>query len=176
MKEEDLQFISQKGEGYRVDITSPGDLPKGVTLKNLGEVSVPRNRIIADLVLRTGLIDKLGTGIKRMRVMMKEHELKKPAFEELDELFKVTFFGPGEDILELIPEKKGEDLREIGLNKRQIEALALMVNEGKQLTNREYRERFKISKATAYRDLKKLVEEGFVEERGKGRSKNYSAI
>lgn len=49
-----------------------------MTLENLGEVSVPRNSLIADLVLRTGLIDKLGTGIKRMKAMMKDHGLEGP--------------------------------------------------------------------------------------------------
>lgn len=52
-----------------------------MTLENLGEVSVPRNSLIADLVLRTGLIDKLGTGIKRMKAMMKDHGLEEPQWE-----------------------------------------------------------------------------------------------
>ena len=157
----------------RVEVVSPGSLPEGVTLENLGEVSVPRNRIIADLVLRTGLIDKLGTGIKRMKEMMKEHGLEEPEFEELDEVFKVTLYGPGEEILELIPEKEGEDLREKGLNERQIEALRLMVNEGKSLTNKEYRQKFDISRQTATRDLTELEEKDFVVGKGKGRSKHY---
>lgn len=160
----------------RIEIISPGELPDGVTLDNLGEISVPRNRIIADLVLRTGLIDKLGTGIKRMKEMMKDHGLKEPKFEELDEVFKVTLFGPEEEILDLIPEKEGEDLREKGLNDRQIEVLRDIVNRKRKITNKEYREQFDISKATAYRDLKELVEKGFIETAGEGRSKHYSAL
>jgi len=144
-----------------------------VTLENLGEVSVPRNRLIADMVLRTGLIDKLGTGIKRMRAMMREHGLGEPKFEELDEIFKVTLFVPEDEILDLIPEKGGEDLREKGLNERQIEALRVMVNENKSLTNKEYRQQFDISRQTATRDLTELEEKGFVVGKGKRRSKHY---
>lgn len=158
----------------RIAIVSPGELPNGVTLENLGEVSVPRNRLIADMVLRTGLIDKLGTGIKRMRAMMREHGLEEPKFEELDEIFKVTLFGPEDEILDLIPEKGGEDLREKGLNERQIEALRVMVNENKSLTNKEYRQQFDISRQTATRDLTELEEKGFVVGKGQGRSKHYT--
>jgi predicted HTH transcriptional regulator len=39
-----------------------------VALETLGEMSVPRNNLVTDLVLRTGLIEKLGTGIQRMRL------------------------------------------------------------------------------------------------------------
>ncbi len=157
----------------RIEIVSPGALPDGVTLENLGEISVPRNRLIADLVLRTGLIDKLGTGIKRMRTMMREHGLEEPKFEELDEIFKVTLFGPEDEILDLIPEKGGEDLREKGLNERQIEALRLIVNERKSLTNKDYRQKFDISRQTATRDLTELEEKNFVVGKGKRRSKHY---
>ncbi|MFB6088687.1 MAG: DeoR family transcriptional regulator, partial [Candidatus Aenigmatarchaeota archaeon] len=68
-----------------------------------------------------------------------------------------------------------KDLREKGLNERQIEVLREMVNREREITNKEYRERFDISKATAYRDLKELVERGFIESGGEGRSKHYSA-
>jgi len=43
--------------------------------------------------------------------------------------FAVTFYGPGDRILDLIPEEGVTDLRALGLNERQIEALRLMVNE-----------------------------------------------
>jgi len=44
--------------------------------------------------------------------------LEEPKFEEKDEIFKVTLFGPGGNILDLIPENEGEDLRESGLSER----------------------------------------------------------
>ena len=78
----------------------------------------------------------------------------------------MTFFGPGERILDLIPRAGVTDLRELGLNERQIEALRLMVNEGRELSNKEYREVFGISRPTAARDLK-LVETGWIQETGK---------
>jgi predicted HTH transcriptional regulator len=77
-------------------------------------------------------IEKWGTGIARMRRLMREHGLAEPHLEDLDDFFAVTFYGPGDDILDLIPEAGVTDLRALGLNERQIEALRLMVNEAIQ--------------------------------------------
>jgi len=110
-----------------------------------------------------------------MRRLMREHGLAEPVFEELGSFFAVTFYGPVERILDLIPEEGVVDLRALGLNERQIEALRLMVNEGRELSNKEYREMFGVSRPTSARDLSKLVETGWIQEIGKGRSLRYAA-
>ncbi len=51
----------------------------------------------------------------------------------------MTFWGPGDRILDLVPRIGVVDLRGLGLNERQIEALRLMVNEGAEFTNQAYR-------------------------------------
>ena len=45
-----------------------------------------------------------GTGIARMRRLMREHGLAEPHLEDLDDFSAVTFYGPGDRILDLIPE------------------------------------------------------------------------
>ena len=87
----------------------------------------------------------------------------------------MTFPGPGEHILDLIPEEGVTDLRALGLNERQIKALALMVNEKRTFTNREYCQQFGISIPTATRDLRKLVAVGQAVQVGQGRSTRYVA-
>ena len=67
------------------------------------------------------------------------------------------------------------DLRALGLNKRQIEALRLMVNEGQELSNADYRRLFQVSKNTASRDLQALVKTGWVKIKGTGRGTRYRA-
>jgi predicted HTH transcriptional regulator len=101
--------------------------------------------------------------------------LPEPVFQEVGQTFKVTFQGPGDHILDLIPEEGVTDLRALGLNERQIEALRLMVNEGRTLTNREYRQLFNVDDATAFRDLSKLVQVGQAKTVGGGRSRLYQA-
>jgi hypothetical protein len=87
---------------------------------------------------RIRYIEGWNTGILRMRRWMREHGLPEPVFEEIGQTFRVTFHGPGDNILDLIPEEGVTDLRTLGLNERQIEALRLMVNERYTFTNREY--------------------------------------
>jgi len=160
----------------RIEVNSPGGLPPGVTLANIERKHVLRNSLIANYLYDIFYIEKWGTGIARMRRLMREHGLAEPHLEELDGFFAVTFYGPGDRILDLIPEEGVTDLRTLGLNERQIEALRLMVNEGKELSNADYRQLFKVSKNTATRDLQALVETGWVKAQGTGKGTHYRAV
>jgi ATP-dependent DNA helicase RecG len=51
----------------RVEIYNPGGLPKGLTAKDFGRRSVCRNPRIAGLLLRCNYIEKMGSGIERIR-------------------------------------------------------------------------------------------------------------
>ncbi|MFC1590269.1 ATP-binding protein [Candidatus Omnitrophota bacterium] len=75
----------------RVEIENPGRLLSGVTVKSLDKASVRRNPIIADLFHRMGKVERLGSGIKRMRDLMREAGLKEPVFE-VDPFFRVIFY------------------------------------------------------------------------------------
>jgi ATP-dependent DNA helicase RecG len=159
----------------RLEVQSPGRLPAPLTLDTLGEEYALRNKLIAELLFNIRYIERWNTGILRMRRWMREHGLPEPVFQEVGQTFKVTFQGPGDHILDLIPEEGVTDLRALGLNERQIEALRLMVNEGRTLTNREYRQLFNVDDATAFRDLSKLVQVGQAKTVGGGRSRLYQA-
>lgn len=53
----------------RIEILSPGGLPIGINEREYlsGRISVPRNRIIADIFFRLHIIEKLATGIRRIK-------------------------------------------------------------------------------------------------------------
>ncbi len=159
----------------RIEVQSPGRLPAPLTLDTLGEEYALRNRVIAELLFNIRYIERWNTGIRRMRQLMRAHGLPEPIFQEIGQTFRVTFLGPGDNILDLIPEAGVTDLRALGLNERQVQALALMVNEGRELTNREFREMFGVAKNTALRDLDGLVRTGWVRQVARGRSSGYLA-
>jgi len=159
----------------RIEINSPGGLPPGVNLANLERAHVLRNPLLANYLYDIFYIEKWGTGIARMKSLMSEHGLAEPKFEDLGEFFAVTFYGPGERILELIPEEGVTDLKAMGLNERQAEALGKMINEGHEFTNTSYRERFNVSKNTATRDLQALLDTGWVKTTGVGKGTRYGA-
>lgn len=159
----------------RIEVNSPGGLPPGVTLTNIERQHVLRNPLIANYLYDIFYIEKWGTGITRMRQLMREYGLVEPRLEDLGDFFAVTFYGPGDHILDLIPEEGVTDLRTLGLNERQIEALRVMVNEGQELSNVAYRQMFDVSKNTATRDLQSLVETGWVKVQGTGKGTRYRA-
>jgi predicted HTH transcriptional regulator len=123
-------------------------------------------------------MEKFGTGIGKMKKIMKEYGLPVPKFAEEGDFFVVRFYGPAEKILDLvpsIPKEKQLDLRELGLNNRQIEALRVMVNEGQRITTIKYCQLFKVSRNTAYLDLNDLTQKELIIAKGKGRSLYYIA-
>ena len=77
----------------RVEITNPGGLPRGLKPEEFGTRSVTRNPNIVSLLHRLGLIEKMGTGINRMRNWMAEAGLK-PLVFSFTTFFTVTFLRP----------------------------------------------------------------------------------
>ena len=77
----------------RIDITNFGGLPKGLKPEDFGKKSVLRNPNIADLLHRIEYIEKMGTGIKKIRKLMREAGLKPPKFE-FTTFFTATFPRP----------------------------------------------------------------------------------
>ena len=74
----------------RIDISNPGGLVKGMSPKDLGKKSVLRNPNIASLLHRAGYIEKMGTGVTKMRKLMRGAGLLPPLFES-GYFFTVTF-------------------------------------------------------------------------------------
>ena len=65
----------------QVEISNPGSLPHGMTLEDFGKKSITRNPTIASLLHHIHYIEKMGTGINRMREACKEAGIPEPEFE-----------------------------------------------------------------------------------------------
>ncbi len=77
----------------RVEISDPGGLPPGLKRSELGHKSVHRNPLIADLFHRMGEVEKVGSGIKRMREAAKAAGVPAPQFEATG-FFTITYRKP----------------------------------------------------------------------------------
>ncbi len=80
----------------RIEVSSPGGLPKGITLADLGQKSVRRNALIADMLHRIDFIEKAGTGIKRIRDEAREQGCPEPTFSETG--FVTATFYPNPEV------------------------------------------------------------------------------
>ncbi|MBI1849412.1 MAG: transcriptional regulator, partial [Planctomycetes bacterium] len=80
----------------RIEVSSPGGLPKGMTLSDLGRKSIRRNTLIADLLHRIDFIEKAGTGIRRIREEARAGGYPEPEFEKTR--FVTAVFRPKPEV------------------------------------------------------------------------------
>jgi len=154
----------------RIEITNPGGLVKGLRPEDFGKKSVLRNPNIAALLHRIRYIEKMGTGIAKIRKLMKGAKLSPPKFD-FGTFFTVTFKRPvaktlflsentdalNDVIYDAITEPTNEPINE-PIKKRLASELSYLCQSG-FLTLAILQKLFGISRATAKRDiviLKKL--------------------
>ncbi|MDP2856290.1 MAG: ATP-binding protein [bacterium] len=77
----------------RIEIWSPGLLPRELNLAHIETEcrSIPRNKKIAELFFKVGLIENWGTGFTRMISNCKTNGNPRPVFEEKAGAFVITF-------------------------------------------------------------------------------------
>ena len=71
-------------------IHNPGGLVSWLNPEDFGKLSKTRNSIIASLLSRTIYVEKLGTGIKRIKEAMSKDNLPKPEFSDRVHYFFIT--------------------------------------------------------------------------------------
>jgi ATP-dependent DNA helicase RecG len=158
----------------RVEITNPGGLPKGITSENFGTLSVTRNPVIASLLHRIHYIERMGTGISRIRNAMTVAGLEELVFN-FQKFFKVTF---KRDI------NVGKDVGKVGLYVgKENETTELIVSdivaktynvikENKTITIPELSKSLNVTERQVQRIIKKLRDKMLLERKG-GRKQGY---
>lgn len=75
----------------RIEIVSPGGLPSGITEDEYlaGKLSVLRNRTLANVFYRLGIVEIFGTGILRIRQLYEE-ALRQPDLEVSENAIKIV--------------------------------------------------------------------------------------
>ena len=141
-------------------IWNDGQLPDNWTVSYLlkKHASKPYNPDIANTLFRSGYIESWGRGIEKMMNYCKEAGIPEPNYSFEGSDFLVEF---RKDIYHK------EYLTELGLNERQIKAV-LFVKENGKVTNSEYQDLCKVSRATSTRDLTELVEKELISMKGTG--------
>ncbi len=134
----------------RVEIWNSGTLPPNLSIDDLKKphASHPNNHLLAGVLYLADYIQQAGSGTLEMVKQGKDHGLPEPEFVSVRNLEFKTILS--RDIYtEAV-------LNRLGLNERQLRAVKY-VKEREQITNKQYQELNKVSKATATRELSKLV-------------------
>jgi ATP-dependent DNA helicase RecG len=154
----------------RVEIENPGGLPSGVTMQSLGKSSVRRNPIIADLFHRMGKVERMGSGIDRMRDLMRDAGLKEPVFET-DNFFRVIFYRNPRYSLK----KTGDAVEKTvvkTVEKTVVKILAL-IKDNPKITQRELMVETGLTQRGVEWNLRKLKDEGVIHRIGSARSGHW---
>jgi ATP-dependent DNA helicase RecG len=142
-----------------IDIENPGGLHGGLTIENLGQRSVRRNRLIADLLHRAGFIERVGSGFDRMRHAL-ENNNNPPMEISVSNFFNIRFY------------RRAKTTAELALSSRQMQIYYLF-QEHHQLTKNSIAQALAVSGDTVLRELKILTENGLIYKSGTGKAIIY---
>ncbi|MDZ7704217.1 MAG: putative DNA binding domain-containing protein [Trueperaceae bacterium] len=160
----------QKG----LSITSPGGFVEGVHLDNLLTTSPkPRNRPLADVFKRLGLVERMGRGIARIFAEVLGYGRPAPSYEGSTRDSVKVFIPSGEaDIafVRLIMETR--ERYQYPVDWRHLLILRRVADEG-ELTTREASNLIQNDEVVTRSLLEAMVELGLLEPRGTKRSRVY---
>ena len=157
----------------RMEFFNPGQLPEGMSLEQIisgSYDSSPRNKQIAALFKEAGIIEKYGSGIKRVQQAMRSLGAKDPEFELIGNTFKVTLYP--------MDSKAGEGVNE-GVNggvKGGVNSLLTLIRENEGKRTPFFASALQTSEKNIERWLKHLKKKGAVEFRDAPKSGGYHII
>lgn len=174
----------------RIEIENPGGIPAGLAPKDFGKASVRRNLVIADLFHRMGKVERIGSGIKRMRDLMAEAGLQRPFFETTS-FFRAVFLrnpeyalkqAPGENSREKLGERLGDKLVE-KLVERLVEKLGEneakichFLKTGKYSTIKSLAAAIGISTTAVGKNIAKLKKKGVIRRVGPDKGGHWEVL
>lgn len=159
----------------RLEVTSPGMLLNGVSIKKMKEgYSKPRNRAIASAFSYMKIIEKWGSGIPRILRECSEYGLPEPEFIDFDGDFRVNMYRQ-------LPEKdwshtddtKNDTNDTISENDTKILNL---IRENPSITQAELKEKLQVSIVTVKRLMADLQKRGLIERQGSSRKGKWIII
>ncbi|HHT77754.1 MAG: AAA family ATPase [Mollicutes bacterium] len=142
----------------RIEIMSPGGLPKGITEEEYleGQVSILRNPIIGNVFFRLHHIERFGTGVKRIKQAYAGSD-RNPQFGVFESSVRIT--------LPLLVNKSSLS--------RDERLICEVLSGRKKLSSSEIATVTGFGKTKVVSILKSLVEQGLVKSVGTGRGTKY---
>ncbi len=155
----------------RLEITSPGSwmLNKSPSEYDLSKIpSIRRNKIICNCFEVIGLMEKIGSGFKKIYNIYKSLEVKKPLLENNDDFFTITLY----DLL------SGEQRQESGLYYSKYDKSILSFCRGTARSREEIQKHINYASRSHFVSdiLKPLLESGLLIKTSSAKSKNLKYI
>lgn len=148
----------------RVVISNPGGLLSQVA-ENFGHKSLSRNPFIFSIFTRMQLVEQVGSGIPRMCSLMKEINLPEPTFGK-EGMFTITFIRDNKNVANVANVANGQEFKP---TERQSLILQNIGNNN-IISAKELSQIMSVNKRTIERDLKILIEKGYLKKQGATRN------
>lgn len=151
-------FIRIEMYDDKIVIVSPGGLPYGLSERDYlnGNISQLRNPIIANIFYRLKLVEKFGTGIRKIKKLY-DNFTNKPFFQITENAVSIT--------LPIVTQNSS-------VSSVQMKFLEKM-EEKIEYSSEELAEINDMTKATALRVINKLIEKSLIIKKGIGRATKY---
>ncbi len=170
----------------RIEFWNPGTLPDGISIDQLingNYVSRIRNVKIASTFKEAQLIERYGSGIKRIQQGFIVYGLKPPFFEEFQGGFRVTVYSGeesfdserlgkrlGEKLGEKLGERLGEKLTKIHLS------IIQAMRKNNKISQNELAKTIGISNTAIQNNTRYLQEKGFIKRMGPARGGHWQIL
>lgn len=149
----------------RVEVSNPGGLPKGLSKDNFGTRTLARNPLIASILNRIGYIEKLGTGVQRMRSLMDYVGLPEPEFI-FNSFFTVILRRF--DVSDVL-------MKELDINEKRAERIYFILRElvADNLNVERTATALETTARTVRSDLELLIKKGWLSASGATKDRTY---
>lgn len=160
----------------RIEFFNPGKLYGGITINDLltdNYISQVRNKLIAKAFKETGIIERYGSGIRRILAICKNYGIVPPRIEEAFNGFKFTLFkkkitvNVGVNVGDNVGDNVGENRPAQILN---------MIKKNNTISAKQLANLLSVSNRTIERDIKKLKAENKLKRLGSGKIGHWKVI
>jgi ATP-dependent DNA helicase RecG len=163
----------------KIEFYNPGRLPDNITIEDLlsnNYKSTPRNKLIADFCKSLGLIEKYGSGIRRIVDYFKAENLPTPEFRNISDGFMVTVMGKDIDkVTKDVTENVTKDVTE-NVTENRIVIILNEINLNNKISIDQLAKILKVTRRTIIRDLELLKKQYVIKRIGPDKGGHWEVI
>ena len=156
-----------------LEIVNPASYPRNITIKDLLKGSHPKNLFLFSMMQRANLVEKVGSGIKRIVDAMRTYNLTLPKFEYETVWFRIEFKRPDLQLYSYQTRVGGTVTGTVTGTQKQI---LREINMNPNITYDEIAERIGKSRRTVVRQMNELKKIDVVKRIGSDKSGHWEII
>jgi len=151
----------------RIVISNPGGLPKGLDRSEFGHYSLTRNAVVANLMQRARYIEKLGTGIPRIKQLLDQAGLPEASFN-FNHFFSIELQRISQKLAKSVGNEStyGSEKSSEESSEKSSDKIIRLISENKYITIKELAENIGISDRAVEKQIEKLKKQEILERVG----------